>query len=398
MNVFEKKLRVITIINCLFFFNIYFFLVAQPSQNIIPNGSFEMGNEGFESSFLFSKTSAPPGYYSITDNAAMLYKDFKNPEGGDHTPNGYGMFMVINSDGMRGEKAWCTKVNVLPNSEYDFSVFFCNIYRLLPPKTNFAFENGDVKGNDPKIRVTIGSEEILIERDFYHMFRWLNASATWYSGEHSGPVRICIENLNANERGNDLALDDISLIYIKTMPDGYKHPEKIATIMHQDYTKPPVPQRKVALSEYGIELHKNDSTDQGVYVIQYKKTTPQVIDTMPAFKNDRVILKNILFVQSKSDLLPNAKTELDVIVAWLLRDDSIRIRFIGHTDNQGDSTLNVILSQQRVEKVKAYLVEKGIDGNRIETVGYGGNYPIADNTWEVTRKLNRRVEMEIISK
>ena len=397
MSVFKKKIDILTIISLVFFFNILFFSIAQSPKNIIPNGAFELGNEGFESSFLYSQNSAPPGYYSITDNAAMLYQDFKNPVGGDHTENGYGMFMVVNSDGMRGEKAWCTKVNIIPNSEYNFSVFFCNIYRLLPPKTDFAFENGDVKGNDPKIKVTIGNEEIVIERDLYHMFRWLNASATWYSGEHNGPVRICIENLNANARGNDLALDDISLVYIKTMPVGYKHPEKITTMMDQDYTKPPIPQRKVALSEYGIELHKNDSTNHGVYAIQYKKPiTKVIVDTSPVIKNERVILKNILFVQSKSDLLPDAKKELDVVAAWLNRDDAIRVRFIGHTDNQGDSTLNVALSQQRVEKVKAYLIEKGINGARIETVGYGGNYPIADNIWEVTRKLNRRVEMEVI--
>jgi outer membrane protein OmpA-like peptidoglycan-associated protein len=298
---------------------------------------------------------------------------------------------------MKGEKVWCSKVAVVPNSEYDFSVFFCNVYRLLPPKTNFVFENGDVKGNDPKIKVTIGNEEILIERDFYHMFKWLNASATWYSGEHNGPIRICIENLNANAKGNDLALDDISLVYVRTMPEGYKHPEKITTIMHQDYTKPPVSQRKVALSEYGIELDKSDTSNQGVYSIHYKnKIQPVVVDTTPVVKIDRVILKDILFVQSKADLLPQAKKELDLIADWLNRDTEIRVRFIGHTDNQGDPKLNVVLSEQRVAYVKAYLISKGIAEDRIETVGYGGAFPIADNTWEESRKLNRRVEMEII--
>jgi len=375
----------------------FYILFAQTSTNCIPNGSFELGNMGFESSFTFSDQFVAPGCYSVTDHATLLNKDFKDPDGGDHTEAGYGLYMVVNSDGMKGEKAWCSKVNVLPNSEYDFSVFFCNIYKLLPPKTNFAFESGDVKGNDPKIKVTIGSEEILVERDIYHMFKWLKASAVWYSGEHSGPIRICIENLNANAKGNDLALDDISLVYIRTMPVGYKHPEKIATIMHQDYTKPPVPQRKVPLSEYGIVLDKSDTTNQGVYNIHYKKPLqPVIIDTTPVVKIDRVILKDILFVQSKSDLLPQAKKELDLIAEWMSRDTDVRVRFIGHTDNQGDPKLNVVLSEQRVASVKLYLVSKGIAADRIETVGYGGAFPIADNIWEASRKLNRRVEMEII--
>jgi len=396
MSLFGFRKKVILVGICVIFASIHF-IFAQTFTNCIPNGSFELGNVGFESSFTFSDHSAPPGYYSVTDRASSLNKDFKDPVGGDHTEAGYGMYMVVNSDGMKGEKAWCSKITILPNSEYDFSVFFCNIYKLLPPKTDFAFENGDVKGNDPKIKVTIGSEEIVIERDLYHMFRWLNASAVWYSGEHSGPIRICIENLNANAKGNDLALDDISLVYIRTMPPGYKHPEKITTIMQQDYTKPPVPQRKVPLSEYGIVMDKSDTTNQGVYNIHYKKPVEQVvIDTTPVVKIDRIILKDILFVQSKSDLLPQAKKELDLIAEWMSRDTDVRVRFIGHTDNQGDLKLNVILSEQRVANVKLYLISKGIAEDRIETVGYGGAFPIRDNTWEESRKLNRRVEMEIL--
>jgi len=400
MNLLSYRAKTITVSIFVLIFTPLHILFAQTSQNCIPNGSFEMGNVGFESSYSFSEQFVAPGYYSVTANASLLNKDFKDPVGGDHTEAGYGMFMVVNSDGVKGEKAWCSKVNVLPNSEYDFSVFFCNIYRLLPPKTDFAFENGDVKGNDPKIKVTIGSEEIVVERDMYHMFKWLKASAVWYSGEHSGPIRICIENLNANAKGNDLALDDISLVYIRTMPAGYKPPERIATIMHQDYTKPPVPQRKVALSEYGLVLDKSDTANHGVYSIRYKKEVLKeiAIDTTPVVKIDRVVLKDILFVQSKFDLLPQAKKELDLIAEWLLRDTEVRVRFIGHTDNQGDPKLNVLLSEQRVANVKQYLVSKGIAADRIETVGYGGAFPIADNTWEESRKLNRRVEMEIINK
>lgn len=398
MRIFDYRKKIISTGIFVLFFTPIYIVFAQTSVNCIPNGSFEMGNIGFESEFVFSDQFVAPGNYSVTDHASLVNNDFKDPVGGDHTESGIGMYMVVNSDGVKGKKAWCSKVTVVPNSEYDFSVFFCNVYKLLPPKTNFAFESGDVKGNDPKIRVTIGNEEIVIERDIYHMFRWLNASATWYSGEHSGPIRICIENLNTNVRGNDLALDDISLVYVRTMPEGYKHPEKIATIMHRDYTKPPVPKRKVPLSEYGIVLDKSDTTNQGVYNIHYKRPAePEiVVDTTPVVEIERVVLKGILFVQSRAELLQQAKEELDLIVEWMKRDTEVRVRFIGHTDNQGDPKLNVALSESRVANVKKYLVSKGIAADRIETIGYGGAFPIADNKVEETRKLNRRVEMEII--
>lgn len=372
---------------------------GQTKVNIISNGSFESGNVGFESSYIHSSETVSPGFYTITDQASYHNKDFKDPAGGDHTEGGYGLYMVINSDGAAGKKAWCSLVDVIPNSEYDFSVFFCNVYRLLPPKTSFAFESGDVKGNDPTIKVTIGSEEILIERDYFHLFKWLNASTVWYSGEHKGPVRICIENLNSNATGNDLALDDISMIYIRTMPFGYKHPERISSIMHRDYTKPPVPQRKVALSEYGVVKDKSDSLNNGIYSIHYKKpvVAEVIIDTTPAYiEVDRVVLKDLFFAQSKAELLPAATRELDMIAEWLHRETAVRVRFIGHTDNQGDAKLNVLLSEQRVANVKAYLVSKGIVAERIEIVGYGGAFPIGDNAFEETRKLNRRVEMEIL--
>ena len=88
-------------------------------KNIVPNGSFEYGDTGFESSFSSFIHATPPGSYSVTDQAANLNKDFKNPDGGDHTEGGAGLFFVVNSDGTN-KSAWSCKVNVLPNSEYDF--------------------------------------------------------------------------------------------------------------------------------------------------------------------------------------------------------------------------------------------------------------------------------------
>jgi outer membrane protein OmpA-like peptidoglycan-associated protein len=387
---------------CISFLFIVHFVTAQsigkPGVNLIENGEFEEGNTGFTSSYLYTSQKTLPGYYSVTNDAPSINSEFKNPDGGDHTPNGNGIFMIINSDGMKGQKVWCSTVQVIPNSNYVFTMYFCNVYKLLPPKTNFVFEKADVKGNDPKIRVTIGTEEIIEERDYFHMFKWLQASATWYSGEHRGPVRICIENLNTSMDGNDLALDDISLVYIETMPANYKPPVKLTSVMNKDYMAPPVAKRKVPLSDYGV-FQRNDSLGDGISSIQYKKPQPEEEikeDTQATPQIDRVQLKTLMFAQSKTDLLPTSLKELDLIADWLKRDTDVRIRFIGHTDNQGDPLLNVKLSEQRVQKVKSYLVSKGIAADRIETAGYGGAFPIADNSNEESRKLNRRVEMEIL--
>ena len=108
-----------------------------------------------------------------------------------------------------------------------------------------------------------------------------------------------------------------------------------------------------------------------------------------------VNLRNVLFAQAKSELLPESYDELDLVVSFLKTNPNVRIELAGHTDNRGVHEDNVRLSQQRVNTVKAYLVSKGIEAKRITGRGYGGSHPIASNDTEETRKMNRRVEFTI---
>jgi OmpA-OmpF porin, OOP family len=108
-----------------------------------------------------------------------------------------------------------------------------------------------------------------------------------------------------------------------------------------------------------------------------------------------VELKDVLFEQSKTTLLPQSFDELNLVVSFMKANPNVRIELGGHTDNRGIPSQNVKLSQGRVDKVKEYLITKGIEGKRISGKGYGGNKPIASNDTEDTRKLNRRVEFTI---
>jgi OmpA-OmpF porin, OOP family len=108
-----------------------------------------------------------------------------------------------------------------------------------------------------------------------------------------------------------------------------------------------------------------------------------------------VNLKNVLFAQTKSDILPESYRELDLVVNFLQSNPNVRIELTGHTDNRGIHADNIKLSQQRVNKVKEYLVSKGVDAKRISGKGYGGTKPIASNDTEQSRKMNRRVEFTI---
>jgi outer membrane protein OmpA-like peptidoglycan-associated protein len=108
-----------------------------------------------------------------------------------------------------------------------------------------------------------------------------------------------------------------------------------------------------------------------------------------------VNLKDVLFEQGKTTMLPTSYPELDLVVSFLKANPTVKIELAGHTDNRGIPAQNVKLSQARVEKVKDYLVSKGVEGKRITGKGYGGAKPIANNEDEETRKLNRRVEFVI---
>jgi OmpA-OmpF porin, OOP family len=109
----------------------------------------------------------------------------------------------------------------------------------------------------------------------------------------------------------------------------------------------------------------------------------------------KVNLKDVLFAQTKADILPESYPELDMVVNFLKSNPTVRIELSGHTDNRGIHSDNVKLSHQRVTKVKEYLVEQGIDSKRITGKGYGGTRPIASNDTEESRRMNRRVEFTI---
>jgi hypothetical protein len=123
--------------------------------------------------------------------------------------------------------------------------------------------------------------------------------------------------------------------------------------------------------------------------------TPSVFDE-PLVVNKTIELKSIYFQQSKAIILPASFEELDRLYTLLQETPSLYIRIEGHTDNQGTKEDLVKLSRGRAEAVKKHLTEKGIQPERIETAGFGPDYPISTGTEEAERALNRRVEIRII--
>jgi OmpA-OmpF porin, OOP family len=98
----------------------------------------------------------------------------------------------------------------------------------------------------------------------------------------------------------------------------------------------------------------------------------------------------------KSVLKPEGKAKLDDLVSKVKSINLEVIIAVGHTDWIGTDAYNQKLSVRRAEAVKAYLVSKGIEKNRIYTEGKGKKQPIADNRTKEGRAKNRRVEIEVV--
>jgi OmpA-OmpF porin, OOP family len=110
---------------------------------------------------------------------------------------------------------------------------------------------------------------------------------------------------------------------------------------------------------------------------------------------DKFVLQNVQFERAKYDLLPEGKAELDLLVDYLRKNESAQIDLSGFTSDEGDYKNNVILSKQRAEACKTYLVAAGIAENRIDVYGFGPAKPLAPNTTPAYRAKNRRVELAI---
>ncbi|HEY5746059.1 MAG TPA: OmpA family protein [Chryseolinea sp.] len=107
-------------------------------------------------------------------------------------------------------------------------------------------------------------------------------------------------------------------------------------------------------------------------------------------------LTHLIFAQGKSTIDPKSFGELDEVAQMMKENSKIVIQLEGHTDNQGSSKANLALSEDRVEAVKKYLVNKGIGKDRVKTKAFGGSQPLSNEMTQEARALNRRVEMRIL--
>lgn len=114
-------------------------------------------------------------------------------------------------------------------------------------------------------------------------------------------------------------------------------------------------------------------------------------------KDQLKILDKVHFRTNRATIQRRSRPLLNNIAQVLEAHPEItRVRVEGHTDDRGPNEKNKTLSQARAEAVVDYLVERGIDRNRLEPIGFGEEHPLGDNTTRQGREANRRVEFNIV--
>jgi outer membrane protein OmpA-like peptidoglycan-associated protein len=128
-------------------------------------------------------------------------------------------------------------------------------------------------------------------------------------------------------------------------------------------------------------------------LISFLNDSSKPVDTTTWFNFDR-----LLFDTGKATLQPSSQEQLNNIAAILKAYPNVHVKIGGYTDNTGDPAANVALSDARAKNVMDSLVAAGIDPSRLESKGYGDQYPVGDNTTEEGRALNRRIALLVTQK
>ncbi|MBN2038287.1 MAG: OmpA family protein, partial [Chitinispirillaceae bacterium] len=111
-----------------------------------------------------------------------------------------------------------------------------------------------------------------------------------------------------------------------------------------------------------------------------------------------ISMSDILFETNKANLTTDLKTSLAKIAGILIVFKNSKVVIEGHTDNTGTEEYNQKLSEARAENVMNFLIEQGVDAERLTAVGYGLRNPIADNSTKEGRQKNRRVDLIVQEK
>ena len=225
---------------------------------------------------------------------------------------------------------------------------------------------------------------------------------------------IIVEGVVPNETSKQAILNKMRAVYAEdqiidkiqvrpvTAPNGWS--DSVTQVITPDLKK--VSQGKLSVRGTQVELTgkvlnpseiaSTQNAFQNLVVAPYRMNTQLSVNQAEQAIIDNALKNRIIeFASGSATLLPAGTQILDEMVVALNRVQGKNVKIIGHTDSQGNPQKNKLLSQERADSVKQYLIAKNIAASRLSTQGLGADKPVADNATEEGRKKNRRIEFEV---
>ena len=118
--------------------------------------------------------------------------------------------------------------------------------------------------------------------------------------------------------------------------------------------------------------------------------------TIRVVRREEIVFEDVHFDFDRFNLRPDALKILDEAATRLQANPDIRVTIEGHADSIGTQQYNLALGERRANSAREYLISRGIAANRLQTVSYGEDRPIADNNTAQGRAQNRRAHLVVV--
>jgi len=280
----------------------------------------------------------------------------------------------------------------LTDKNGEFVIFAPVTDQYIVNVNNIFYENFDLRQNNFKVQFN-GYKQFEVNFVFDEKIRRINFSPTTQDNQLANVLQVRRTNLRGIVKdANSLAPIRARVNIINT---------KTNTILNSLYSSSQT--GEYSMSFMADENYLLEVMADGYWYYSEDLNLNQVTTFLNVTKD--VVLKpisigskielNIKFEINKTDLDPNSVAELNRLLKLLKENENIKIEVQGHSDDL-EALSNTQISEERAKKVARYLIENGF--SNIQIRGFGNTVPVASNDTEQGRSLNRRVEIEVVSK
>ncbi len=378
------------------FISVFIFVTIASGQNLVPNGSFEHHDKR-----LFYTGRITPLHNWFVPNSGtpdlfspynwIPYKNNAN-EFGIQTPQDGNSYVMIGF--CLGTGYEYISVELTKKLEED-SLYCISFYVSFAEKSKFIVDG---------LGIDISKTQPNVNRRFYleDCFK-RGENAYKYEYYHGDNVMLNSDLVNDTKQWNKISFvfrskGDESFLTIGIFKEYsqlkfyntiYKREMEFAKFGHCTYYIDNVSMVEISDSnQCPCYKQKLSANNHATSMLPY--------DSLPT--GTPIALNNVLFETGCSSLLTESYPTLQELATFMKNNPEVKVDILGHTDNQGDSTMNMNLSRSRAEAVVNYIISNGIDPSRLNATGFGATKPIAGNDSEQGRQKNRRVEIVIIRK